>query len=149
MIVEKLKNATLHLGLNERINKAISYIQTTDFSQLEVGRYDIEGKCIYALVFEYETNSINEGYLEAHKKYIDVHYIVEGGEGVGFAALDKQEAIEAYNVDDDYTLFKGDYSLISLKKGMMAIFFPDDLHKPGIKTEKFSRVKKVVVKVKV
>ena len=45
-------------------------------------------------------------------------------------------------------LFKESSDLITLKKGMFAIFFPDDIHLPEIKSGKISKVKKVVVKVK-
>ena len=46
-------------------------------------------------------------------------------------------------------LFKEPYDIITLKAGMFAIFFPDDLHMPEVTTKKSSSVKKVVVKVKI
>lgn len=68
MIIDKLANAHLYFGLGERINKALTYIKETDFSKMELGKYEIDGDNIFALVNEYKTKDQNEGKLEAHKK---------------------------------------------------------------------------------
>ncbi|PIV18458.1 MAG: hypothetical protein COZ15_03260 [Elusimicrobia bacterium CG_4_10_14_3_um_filter_49_12_50_7] len=38
---------------------------------------------------------------------------------------------------------------LKVEAGMFAIFFPDDLHMPGIKSGQISKVKKVAVKIRV
>ena len=149
MVIDKLENANLFFGLNERINRAICYLQSTDFTQLDVGRYEIDGKFIYANVYEHETKNSKDGLLEAHKKYVDIHYVINGSEQIGVAILEDQTPIKEYDEIDDFTLYKVDYCLNLLKAGMFAIFFPDDLHMPGIKSDKFNKVKKIVVKVKI
>lgn len=149
MVIDKLENANLFFGINERINRAICYLQSTDFTQLDVGRYEIDGKFIYANVYEHETKNSKYGLLEAHKEYVDLHYVIKGSEQIGVAILEDQTPIKEYDAKDDFTLYKVDYCLILLKAGMFAIFFPDDLHMPGIKSDKFDKVKKIVVKVKI
>lgn len=149
MIIDKIENASLYFGINDRIKKALNYIQNTDFLKMELGRYDIDKDNIYALVYNYETKNIKEAVLEAHKNYIDVQYVFDGIEQVGFTSLNGQEVVKEYCANDDYLLFNDEPSIISLKKGTFAIFFPDDLHMPGICLEKASKVKKVVVKVKI
>jgi YhcH/YjgK/YiaL family protein len=149
MILDKLENAELYFGINNRIDKALHYIQNTDFTELETGRHDIEGDTLYANVFEYETKSATDSLLEAHRKYIDLQFVIEGEEQVGFATLKGQDIVKAYNELDDYLLIEEKYVRITLKKGLFAIFFPDDLHKPSLKIEKTSKVKKVVVKIKI
>ena len=146
MIIE---NATLYSGINERIKIALDYIQNTDFIKLETGNYDIDGKNIYALVNEYETKDAEDSFLEGHRNYIDVQYLIEGVEQIGFASLANQQPVKYYDSNEDYLLFKDKCSKFSLKKGMFAIFFPQDLHMPGIKIHKSLKVKKVVVKVKI
>lgn len=149
MIIDKIENASLYFGVSDRIKKALNYIQNTDFLRMELGRHDIDEDNIYALVYNYETKNIKEATLEAHRNYIDVQYVFDGTEQVGFASLNGQEVEKEYCANDDYLLFKDEASLISFKKGTFAIFFPDDLHMPGICLEKTSKVKKVVVKVKI
>lgn len=67
MIIDKLSNSNLYSGLGERINKAFAYLKETDFIKMELGKYEIEGDNVFALVNEYTTKDENEGKLEAHK----------------------------------------------------------------------------------
>lgn len=149
MIIDKIENVALYLGINNRIEKALEYIQHTDFMKTDLGKHEIDGDIIFALVSEYETKNEDESFLEGHRAYIDVQYIFEGVEQIGVTTLENQQPVKEYDANDDYLLFKEKHSFISMSKGMFAIFFPDDLHMPGIKTGKASKVKKVVVKVRV
>lgn len=149
MIIDKLSNSHLYSGLGEKFNKAFTYLKETDFSKIELGRYDIDGDNIFALVNEYNTKNENEGKLEAHKKYIDVQFVAKGSELMGYAPLENQKVIDEYNEQNDITFFTGDKSFTKVDEGMFAIFFPTDIHLPGIKFDEKSYVKKVVIKVKV
>ena len=42
MIVDELENAAQYYALGTSIEKALRYLQDTDFSQVTPGRYDIE-----------------------------------------------------------------------------------------------------------
>jgi YhcH/YjgK/YiaL family protein len=149
MIIDKLSNSHLYLGLGDGISKAFSYLKETDFFKMELGKYEINGENIFALVNEYNTKDETEGKLEAHKKYIDVQFVAKGSELMGYAPLENQKVIEDYNEQNDITFFSGDKSFIKIDEGMFAIFFPTDVHLPGIKVNKKSYVKKIVIKVKV
>ena len=39
--------------------------------------------------------------------------------------------------------------MLKVEEGMFTIFFPEDLHRPGVKLDQIAKVKKVVVKVKI
>ena len=149
MIIDKLSNSHLYSGLGERINKAFAYLKQTHFSKLELGKYEIDGNNIFALVNEYNTKDISEGKLEAHKKYIDVQFVTKGSELMGYSPLEDQKVIDEYNEQNDITFFTGEKSFTQVDEGMFAIFFPTDVHLPGIKVNAKSYVKKVVIKVKV
>lgn len=149
MIIDKLSNSNLYSGLGERINKAFTYLKETDFSKMELGKYEIEGDNIFALVNEYSTKDQSEGKLEAHKRYIDVQFVAKGSELMGYAPLENQKVIDEYIEQNDITFFSGDKSFMQVNEGMFAIFFPTDVHLPGIKVDEPAYVKKVVVKVKV
>ncbi|MBK7630491.1 MAG: YhcH/YjgK/YiaL family protein [Ignavibacteriales bacterium] len=149
MIIDKLSNSNLYSGLGERISKAFTYLKETDFIKMELGKYEIEGDNVFALVNEYTTKDENEGKLEAHKKYIDVQFVAKGSELMGYAPLENQKVIDEYNEQNDITFFSGDKSFTQVNEGMFAIFFPTDVHLPGIKVNESSYVKKIVIKVKV
>jgi len=148
MILDKIENAKIYAGLGERMAKAFTYINATDLLQTAVGKYDIDGEDVFAIVQEYDSKELSDCKIEAHRKYIDVQYIVYGVELMGVTTLIEQQPI-LINEENDYCIYEGDTSLIKVEAGMFTVFFPDDLHMPGIKFNQISSVKKVVVKVKI
>lgn len=147
MILDKIENANLYYGLNERINKALDYIKNTDFLNASEGKYELDGENIYSLINIYDTKDKKGSFLEAHRKYIDVQYVVSGVEMFGHSLMKNQKPHTPYNEEKDFELFDEECSLIKFETGMFAIFFPEDLHTPGIKNNISSTVKKVVIKV--
>lgn len=150
MIVDKIENSHLYANIHLGINNALAYIKNTNFSELSKGKYEIKGDEIYAIVNEYDTKTPNEHLLESHIKYIDIQFIAEGIEQIGITTFYNQKPVKLYDNEGDYMLFKEPYDLITLKKDMFAIFYPDDIHIPGLLANKQpSKVKKVVIKVKI
>lgn len=80
MIIDKLSNSGLYEFKNERIKKAIDYIKSTDLDSLADCRSDIDSDNIYVIKSTYKTKSKDEAHPEAHRKYIDVQYIMSGAE---------------------------------------------------------------------
>lgn len=149
MIIDKIENAHLYKGLGNRIEKAFEYINNTDLKKIMPGKYEIDGENIFALINEYKTKPESEGKLEAHRKYIDVQYVISGKELIGYTPLGNQIILEPYREENDVEFFKGEKSFTKVSEGMFAIFFPEDVHMPGIITGKISFVKKLVIKVRV
>lgn len=147
MILDKVENIKFYFGLSNKINIALDYISKTNFSELENGKYDIIDDEIFAIVNRYKTIDIKLEKPEAHRKYIDVQYVYEGEELLGYASKHNQPTFKEYNEEDDYELFDADLDLIKFNQGMFAILFPDDLHAPGIHLYKPKNVTKVVVKI--
>jgi YhcH/YjgK/YiaL family protein len=150
MIIDKLINSGLYEFKSERIKKAIDYIKSTDLDSLADCRSEIDGDNIYVIKSTYKTKSKDEAYTEAHRKYIDVQYILSGAEKIGYAPLRSQKTYKVYDKENDYELYDAECSYITFSKGMFAILFPEDLHKPGIMIDDcFNEVTKIVVKVRV
>ena len=148
MIIDKIENAHIYTNISERISKSFEYIKATDLKTLPAGKYPIDGDNIFALVSEYKTKIESEGKLEAHRKYFDVQYVISGEELMGYAPLGNQQILEPYKEENDIVFFSGDKSFTKVTAGMFAIFFPEDVHMPGISTGKISDVKKLVIKVR-
>ena len=149
MIIDKIENSHLYTGLNEKIKKAFDYIRNTDLKNIEPGRYEIDGDNVFALISEYKTKLESNGKLEAHRKYIDVQYVIEGEELIGCTPLGNQIILESYKEENDIIFFEGEKSFTKVSSGMFAIFFPEDVHMPGINVGNISEVKKLVIKVRV
>lgn len=150
MIIDWLANAPRYYGLGPAFNIAFAYLQQTDLHKLEKGKYEIDGDQIFAIINEYDTVPASGEQMEAHKKYIDVQYIVEGAELIGHELLLQQTPSKAYDEAADYMLFGEAPAFFStLRKGQFAIFFPTDLHMPNIMNGEPKRVKKVVIKIAV
>ena len=128
---------------------AFSFLQNTNLDELAVGKYPIQGDSIYALVNEYDTKVAESITYEAHKKYVDLQYIVRGVERIGFSSLKGSKEVRSYADKEDYALYQADGSFVKVDAGMFAIFFPTDLHMPGISEESgsVSNVKKIVIKI--
>ncbi|GMU96200.1 YhcH/YjgK/YiaL family protein [Ignavibacterium album] len=149
MIIDHIENRNLYSSLNSDIKKALDYLSATDFGEIESGKYEIDGENIFAIVSEYKTKDLSKGKPESHRKYIDVQYVFSGEEFIGYAPLADQKIAEEYNETNDITFYDCDQSLCLIQKNMFAIFFPTDIHMPGIRVNNSLPVKKIVVKVKV
>ncbi len=145
MIFDKIENLRKYTSLHPRFTKAADFIENTDLSTLEPGRHIIDGEDIYVSSAEYFTKE--EGFLEGHSKHIDIQIIIKGSEKIGFALLADQVPKDHYNEAQDIRFYHGNCEHFTLVPGTFAIFFPQDLHKPGMTDRKPSEVKKVVIKV--
>lgn len=149
MIIDKLTNSGLYCFENKRIKAAIDFLKETDFSKIEDGKYEIDGENIYYIKTKYLTKQTDEAQLEAHKKYIDVQFVLKGKEKIGYVPFTSQKVFKEYDSENDYMLFDEECDFLIFKEGMFAILFPEDLHKPGIIVNGAEEVKKVVIKVKI
>lgn len=149
MIIDVLQNAFLYEGLNEKFKQAFGYLNQADFSTIKKGKYEIDGDNLFAIVNEYETKDKSDCDAEAHKKYIDIQYLIKGIEMFGYAPLTTQKAVVEYNEENDVAIYKEEVSYIKLEAGMFIIFYPTDLHQPEVREFEPVTVKKVVVKIKI
>ena len=63
---------------------------------MEPGVYEIQGKDIYAQVFDAETGSVEEKRPESHKNYLDVQFLASGEEKLGFTPLKDEYEVDEY-----------------------------------------------------
>ena len=140
------------------LQRGLRYIARTDFAALPAGRQEIDGEAMFAMVLDYEPEPREKRRAEVHRKYIDIQYIVWGEELIGHAFLtDGLSPCEDLLANKDALLFdavEGE-TLLRLTPGMYAVFFPWDVHRPGIVSapgapgDPAVTVRKVVVKLRV
>lgn len=114
------------------------------------GRIEMDGDKLYASIMEFDAKPMKELLAEKHEQYIDVHYLIEGEETIGWSSLQEDSAAaKTYDSEQDYALYEPspEELLIRLKPGMFAVFFPHDIHRPGMGES--GRIKKAVIKIHV
>jgi YhcH/YjgK/YiaL family protein len=148
MITDHLNHIEQYFCLGTRIETALRYLFKTDFTAVNPGRYNLEEEDIFALVEEYQSKPKHEGFWEAHIKYLDVQYVVEGAEHMGYCPVSSMTAGD-YDKKKDFHKLEGDGDFFTLRSGHFAILHPQDAHMPGTAIDQPQQVKKVVVKVRV
>ena len=150
MIFDTLANSRLYLGYNPRSLPPSEYLRSTDLTKLTGGRHDVQGEDVFALCNLYDTKPLKELKWEAHRKYIDVQFMVDGMEHMGVAPLDDLKVTKEYDEKDDYLLLTGTGTMLHMNPGVYAIFGPADGHMPGVAVNDTpGKVRKIVVKVRV
>lgn len=149
MIYSSIKCNTELPNYPTPIAKAISYLKETDFMVLETGIYEIEGKTIYAQLFDKETLPLDEALAESHKKFLDVQFLVKGREKIGVTNFNKNYQVQEYIEERDLIFYKAveNETFIEMNEGDFCIFFPDDIHRPAVVNGEKMIIRKVVVKI--
>jgi YhcH/YjgK/YiaL family protein len=86
---------------------------------------------------------------EAHRKYMDIQYIVKGKEVMGWADLNACTPTVEFNEEKDIGMYTGDFEFVTVNEGICYVAFPEDAHMPGRHLDVPNDFVKVVVKLKV
>ena len=152
MIFDEKKNLDFYrnLGIEGRYAKAVDFLKNTDLEALEPGKYEIDGKNVYANVTAYTTIPWEEAKYEAHEHYTDIQYVSEGSEIMSYAPVHEMTVKVPYNPDKDVVLFENTTPGLQVVTGagQYLIFNPWDAHKPKAANGEPAPIKKVIVKIK-
>lgn len=151
-----LSSCTNSQMLHEQINAlpaewqaAYDFLKNEDLGSLPLGRVDLTANGTYANVQEYETKSSAD--FEAHQAYVDVQVVVSGREIIKWAPLSKLGGQTGpYSQENDIVFFStaSESEDIMADRDCIAVFFPEDGHKPGMSLPEGSqKVRKIVVKI--
>lgn len=147
MIIDKLANMEFYKDLNGGLYQGLTFLKENDITSLPVGRYEIDGDKVFALVQEYETRLPEECRWEAHYTYTDIQYVVEGSEKMGWTIMLDGVVKTEDRPEDDIYFFDAEGDHFVVRAGQFAVFTPQDAHRPGLAVDGPARIKKVVVKV--
>jgi YhcH/YjgK/YiaL family protein len=146
MILDRIENAARYSSLNPGFAAAFKFLRQAGIENLKLGRHEIYGDRVYALVAKDKGRNKDEAKLEAHRKYIDIQFILSGTDEMGWKDLKScGKASVAYVPEKDIEFFacKPD-SWIAVGPRAFALFFPEDAHAPMIGGD---MIHKVIVKV--
>lgn len=147
MIFDTLDNIKNYEGLGN-VYTALKFLSETDFSKMELGRYELSGDDIFYMVQRYETDP-DKTISEAHKKYIDIQFMVDGEEIIGVAPISCEKTETEAKPENDVWFYECKTEPLTLIKNSFMVLYPNDLHCPGVAVDGAKACHKVVVKVKV
>jgi len=151
MILDRIDNTCLYIGLNPGFDKAFEVLRDKFLAKKEDGKYAVDDEKIYYTIQRYTTKPLNEGNLEAHRKYIDIQFLLAGVELLGYAPLKGLTTAEEYNLQKDIAFFNTpkEITKVKLEPGLFCILFPDDAHLPCRQLAGPTEVRKVVIKIQI
>ena len=144
MIYDKLSNFKNYTCLNQGFKEVLDFIENNDLTALPLGKVDLSEKVFYNRQ-EYFAKEEKDDLYESHLDYIDVQIVLSGIEKHNYSCASplKQEINQK---DCYFTNAKKDCNLI-LDGSNFVIFFPNELHKPGLNVDG-KQVQKIVFKVR-
>ena len=148
MIFDHINNIQTYKSLSPDIYEGLKFLQQVS-PDIAIGTYQINSS-VKAIVSEYETKPVNEYGFEAHKKNIDIQYLLKGEERIASMPIEKLTEIEPYSEEKDAAFYSAEgvrVQEMTIGNGYFAIFFPQDGHMPQLCANNPSQVKKIVVKV--
>lgn len=114
-------------------------------------RVELEGGA-FAIEQAYYTKARPEGFFESHRRHIDVQVVVSGREVIEVIDAARAPVHAPYDPERDFTHHASvaGASVVRLESGDVAVFFPTDVHMPGLREDGAPvAVRKTVVKVPV
>jgi len=146
MIIDTIKNSSRYPFYKGTIEKGLEFLCTAKFNNYSDGKHLIDGDRMFLIVSTYTTE--NDKLFEAHRKYIDIQYLISGEENIYWSPLENLSQKGNYSEKDDISFFRGEnMTTLRMQKDYFCIFFPEDAHKPGCFTDKPGEVRKAVVKI--
>jgi biofilm protein TabA len=132
LILDTLANSARYVRMHPDFPRAFEFLATTDLSALAPGRHEIDGDRLYVSIDHQDGRGEDGARLEAHRRYIDIQYTIEGRELIGWMPLARVLSPDGgFDETKDVGFFADRPSTwVSVPPGSFTIFFPHDAHAP-------------------
>lgn len=153
---DAVRGQLLRLGISSSVLAYIERLMDKKAVQRLVShklpfRDEIEDTQSYALLSRTRLGERSSRKYESHREYLDIHIVLEGEECIEFADTSLLTPLGSYDAKNDCLLYGNDVQgeVIHLTPGIVAVFFPQDAHMPGILSGKQCDIVKIVIKQKI
>ncbi len=132
MILDDLTNANRYAEFHDGFRAGFEFLKRPDLLTLEGGRHEIDGDRVFALINRDSGRGRAGARLEAHRKYIDIQFLVDGDEEIGWRPIGECRSLSEPYTDSRDVMFYADppASWVVLPVGKFMIFYPEDAHAP-------------------
>ncbi len=148
MIYGNIAYADRYASLHPLLPQLFAYVKSHDLLHTPMGKIVLDGDKLFINNVNPECLSEEKQVLEVHRRYIDVHILLEGKERVGWRNTDDcKELAHPYDEAGDFaTFFDKPTTYIDMMPNDFLIVFPEDAHAPIIGSGK---IRKAIAKVMV
>ena len=136
--------------LPDIFQQVMTFLNSIDPQTIAPGTHLIQGKDMFANVECGKGKALQERRFELHRRYVDVQMLLTGHERQDYATSAAGDVLEDRLEKDDvaFHAVTGPVHSLKMHPGMFVIYFPGELHAPGLRDgDNDEDYKKIVVKV--
>ena len=151
MIYDRIVNAKLYSRACKQLLEAVAFAKKIGPAAKD-GRYALKNDAMYAILSSYRTKIENRLPFEAHRKYIDVQFLLKGEERIDVAQTETFKIKDRYSPEKDIVFIHcpPKYSSILLEPGQFVLLYPHDFHRPAQSAHGHpEEARKLVIKIRV
>ena len=147
MIFGNMNNLNEYTFLSEAVKECFSFAKEHKLVEFENGKHEIDGERLFVNIVEYTTKNAEERFWEAHKKYLDVHLMLDGEEQIDLNFLSNMDVKEFVEADDFVPMDGEKNSSVVLRNADFLICYPQDGHRTAVMVSEPKTIKKAIFKV--
>lgn len=137
----------------ERLHKALTFLENMDPDTVEDEKFVIEEGKIFGFVTTVNTEEVASRRPESHAKHIDIQFLLEGREKMGYIRKSSQLKVVTDELQEkDNCFYDGNMEgevFLDLKPGDFVVLFPEDVHRPQCIAGENAQIRKSVIKIRV
>lgn len=147
MIFGNVNHEKTYSNIDKDLKRCFEYAKENKLIDYTKGTHVIDSDDIFVNIVEYNTCEKEERFWEAHKKYIDVHLMLDGCERIDLNFIENLEQ-KTYEEEGDFLPLEGVNSgYVELREGDFLVCYPEDAHMTAIKVNEKEPIKKAIFKV--
>lgn len=135
--------------LEENVRKCFDYAREHDLLSYEKGSHPIDGDELFVNIVEYETTTPENRFWEAHRQYLDLHFMLRGPEQIDVNFIDNMVQKEFVEKDDFLPLEGEPNSHVVLNAGDFLLCYPADAHRTAVQVGAPATIKKAIFKIRI
>lgn len=150
MIFGNVSDLATYEYLEDRLKECFQYAKENDLSNYETCCHKIHGDDLFVNIVEYETTSPENRFWEAHRDYLDLHFMLKGPEQIDVNFIQNMSVKEYVPADDFLPMDGPANGNVVLEEGDFLLCYPADAHRTAIAYEgKSVTIKKAIFKIKI
>lgn len=149
MVFGNIRDINDYAWLEEKVRRCFEYSTKNDLLAYEKGCYKIDGEELFVNIVEYETTTPENRFWEAHRQYLDLHFMLKGTEQIDVNFIDNMEQKNYVEMDDFLPMEGNPNSMVILEEGDFLLCYPKDAHRTAVAVEEPMRIKKAIFKIKI
>ena len=136
----------------EKLQKALTFLENMDLESVRDEKFVLEEDQIFGFVTTVETEEKDARRPESHEKHLDIQFLIEGREKIGY--LRKREGLQIVSDElekKDICFYDGNLDgeiFLDLNPGDFVVLFPEDIHRPQCSGGENRKIRKCVIKIR-